>query len=383
MEYIKQFSTKNRLNISSYNTNKPVYWEHPCPNCDKTHIWKTSISQRKTGSGCPYCSGRVTCECKSISVTFPEIIKEWHPDNKISPKEISKGSNKKIKWKCIKNHEWIATPNDRTNRKTGCPYCSNRKLNDENNLKVVYPEISKSWNFQRNCINPTDVFPSSPKKVWWLCEKGHEWESTVNNRLTRGCPYCTKNRLLPDKSNSIFYTHKDLMKDWYYGKNCISPKDITFGMSKKIWWLCEKGHEWESTINNRTSGNNCPYCRESKGEKEIEEYLKTKNIEHKRQYIIKYGEFKRLYIDFYIPEYKLAIEYDGVQHFEPVKHFGGKPKFDKQVLIDKTKESYCKENKINLLKIHYKDKQDIPYLIENMLSISNLHIFYYSHHYFE
>jgi len=29
------------------------------------------------------------------------------------------------------------------------------------------------------------------KKIWWKCEKGHEWQATVSNgNDSRGCPYC-------------------------------------------------------------------------------------------------------------------------------------------------------------------------------------------------
>lgn len=383
MSYIEEFSKKNKLDISRYKAKTSIYWEHSCKNCNKIHLWKTSISERKRGSGCPYCSGRYTCECKSIFMTHPELVKEWHPDNTFPPKEISKGSNKKIKWKCINNHEWITTPNYRTGKsKTGCPYCKNRKLNNENNLAIVYPEIVKTWNFEKNDILPDNVFPSSPKKVWWICEKNHEWESTVNNRLRRGCAYCTKNRLLPDKSNSLFYTHEKLMNEWNYDKNIdISPKELTFGMSVKVWWKCNNGHEWESTVNNRTSGVGCPFCRESKGEKDIKEYLEKNCIEYKRQYFIKYGNFKKLFIDFYLPKYNIAIEYDGIQHFESVKHFGGEPKFNRQIMIDRAKEEFCKENSMNLIKIHYKDKDDMEFLISNALTV-DFHFLYYSYSYF-
>lgn len=54
-----------------------------------------------------------------------------------------------------------------------------------------------------------------------------------------------------------------LLKEWHPTKNGdLTPKDITQGSVKKVWWLCSKDddHEWQSTVNNRTNGTGCPVC---------------------------------------------------------------------------------------------------------------------------
>ena len=54
-----------------------------------------------------------------------------------------------------------------------------------------------------------------------------------------------------------------LMSEWNYEKNQvqgIEPQNITVGSVKKIWWICEKGHEWQATPNNRSRGQGCPVC---------------------------------------------------------------------------------------------------------------------------
>jgi hypothetical protein len=40
----------------------------------------------------------------------------------------------------------------------------------------------------------------------------------------------------------------------------LLPKDVTPRSSKKVWWICGKGHEWEAIIYNRVKGRGCPYC---------------------------------------------------------------------------------------------------------------------------
>jgi hypothetical protein len=37
--------------------------------------------------------------------------------------------------------------------------------------------------------------------------------------------------------------------------------NVTSSANKKVWWQCSIGHEWEATVNNRSSkGSGCPYC---------------------------------------------------------------------------------------------------------------------------
>ena len=64
------------------------------------------------------------------------------------------------------------------------------------NLQIRNPPLAKEWHPQKNDgLTPKDVTPSSHKKVWWKCSKGHEWDALVSNRTRgRGCPYCYKGK---------------------------------------------------------------------------------------------------------------------------------------------------------------------------------------------
>ena len=80
----------------------------------------------------------------------------------------------------------------------------------------------------------------------------------------------------------------------------------------------------------------------------------SKNIKFKREYIFDdcfYNDVLRF--DFYLPNYNLCIEYDGIQHFKPVDIFGGEEGFKVQLIKDKIKDDYCKNNNINILRIPY------------------------------
>lgn len=132
----------------------------------------------------------------------------------------------------------------------------------ENSILKLFPEIAKEWHPIKNGnLKPEHTKPSSNKLVWWLCPKGHEYQLDVYHRTGRcnGCPYCSSHRVLKG-FNDLEILNPNLASEWNYKKNKITPADVTCGSSKKVWWLCSKGHEWEATISKRNSGRGCPYC---------------------------------------------------------------------------------------------------------------------------
>lgn len=65
--------------------------------------------------------------------------------------------------------------------------------------------------------------------------------------------------------NGLAKRNPALAKQWYETKNGkLNPFDITFGSGKKVWWQCEKGHEWETSPVYRNKGTGCPYCSNKK-----------------------------------------------------------------------------------------------------------------------
>ena len=67
---------------------------------------------------------------------------------------------------------------------------------------------------------------------------------------------------------------------------------------------------------------------------------------------------KHMKLDFYLPDYNVAIECQGGQHFFPVEHFGGEEVFKKQLESDSIKRKLCEEHGIKLL---YYSNLDIEY----------------------
>ncbi|WP_017754975.1 zinc-ribbon domain-containing protein [Calidifontibacillus oryziterrae] len=242
-------------------SNKKVWWL-----CHQGHEWQATTNNRTNkNSGCPYCLNQKVCIDNCLATKSPHLSKEWHPIknyNKI-PFDYINGSNKKVWWQCDKGHEWEARIANRTRKDNprGCPYCSNKKVNADTSLESVNPSLAKEWNYKKNInITPNDVLPISGKKVWWVCNKGHEWRAAVATRsYGKGCPYCSSRKVCKD--NNLLSIFPRLAEQWHPKKNNnLSPNNVTSKSNKKVWWLCNEGHEWQATINSRASGNNCPEC---------------------------------------------------------------------------------------------------------------------------
>ena len=140
---------------------------------------------------------------KSYLKNIEKLMNEWNWEKNntlnLDPEKLTHGSNKKVWWNCSKGHEWVDTIVHRTSGRN-CPYCSNHLLlKGYNDLATVKPDLIREWNYTKNgTLDPSDIFPKTNKKVWWICEKGHEWEDTPNHRVSRdnGCPYCSNHKLL-------------------------------------------------------------------------------------------------------------------------------------------------------------------------------------------
>ena len=242
------------------NSGKKVWWK-----CQMGHEWQATIDSRNSGRGCPYCSGnKVLTGYNDLQTVNPALAKEWNyeKNNGLTPAEVLPNSRKKVWWKCQIGHEWQATIDNR-NRGKCCPYCSGRyAIKCKNDLEAVNPTLAKEWNFEKNGgLTPVDIKPNSNKKVWWKCSRGHEWQATINNRNAGcDCPICSNKKILKGY-NDLQTVNPTLAKEWHYEKNIgLTPAEISPNSGKKVWWKCDKGHEWQATINSRSSGCECPYC---------------------------------------------------------------------------------------------------------------------------
>lgn len=99
----------------------------------------------------------------------------------------------------------------------------------------------------------------------------------------------------------------------------------------------------------------------------IAKLLTDKNISHIAEYRVTIEGVSYRY-DFYLPDYNLCIEYDGMQHYKPVRFYTSSDeeilaKFERTKKHDAIKTQYCQLNGIDLLRIPYWEKDNIEQII--------------------
>lgn len=114
----------------------------------------------------------------------------------------------------------------------------------------------------KNTLDPRLLKLKSSKKLWWICEKGHEWEAIIANRNNgSGCSYCTGRKIGID--NSVAAKYPQIAAEWHPTKNEKGAQDFLPGANTKVWWRCSVNteHEWETSPNCRClKGTGCPHC---------------------------------------------------------------------------------------------------------------------------
>jgi very-short-patch-repair endonuclease len=141
----------------------------------------------------------------------------------------------------------------------------------------------------------------------------------------------------------------------------------------KVLITCPIHGDFRQTANAHLRGCGCKKCSESYGEKEISKFLDKFSIKYIREH--KFEGCRNIYplkFDFYIPSMRTAIEFDGIQHFQPLQIFGGTEAFEKLKINDRIKEDYCEDNYINLIRIRYDQIDDIYRILwENLKTFIN------------
>lgn len=227
-----------------------------------------------------------------------------------------KNTNTKIKFRhntC--NNEYYATPNKFLQGRR-CPYCKGKRITETNSktqdqfIKEVYDLVGDEYSVLEKYTNNKIKIKMKHNKC------GFEYYVKPNYFLggTR-CPKCAKKlrydtKLFNDKVYELVGNEYSILEDYTNSKTKIKFRHN----------ICN--NEYYVAPYKFVQGNRCPYCNlhssSSKSELLIEEYLKEKEIEYKREYT--FSSCKDVYVlrfDFYLPEYDLLIEYDGEQHFIP------------------------------------------------------------------
>ena len=319
----------------------------------------------------PYTIQNIKLWCKLNNKSF-ELLSDTYID-----------AHKDLKWKCLKEGcgEEFGSSWNHINNNRGCPFCNGRQVGLSNCLATKNPELVKQWHPTKNGdLTPWDVTCGNDSlNIWWQCSENqeHKWQANIHARYTNksGCPYCSGR--YATKENNLLVINPELCEEWDYEGNEKRPEEYCPNSNDYAYWICKScGRKWYAQIASRNIGRGCLQCNESKGEKEIDKILTKYNIHHDSQY--KFSDLrgvggKRLKFDSAIfwnremTKLRMLIEYDGEFHYEDI--FNKPEKFKRQQLNDQAKNTYCKNNNINLLRIPYWDFNKIEEILIRELNI--------------
>ncbi len=208
-----------------------------------------------------------------------DVLESWDVDKNfpLTPSGVAFRSGKRAWWKCpVCGTHWESRIAERTSGH-GCPECGKKigiekrrqKQAEKNNFLQNWPELAKEWDYEKNGeLRPENISSSSTIKVWWKCEKGHEWVQSINRRTSQNtkCPVCNRSGRIRKGLTDFGTLYPQYAKEWNYDRNTLTPFDYSPTSNEKVWWKCEKGHEWQQPIVSRTTMSHsiCPVCSNRK-----------------------------------------------------------------------------------------------------------------------
>lgn len=293
-------------------------------------------------------------------LTFQEVenrLNGINPNIKIIGEYVN--THSKTLCKCtICGYEWSPTI-DKLFQGRGCPSCSKRvKGTTESFQKALQ---NKNLNFTvlgeyENRSTPVEVKCN---------ECGHIWKVRPYDLLNKqGCPKC---------SGKLPLTQEEVESRIFKANPDVEVISSYISANYKLKCKCKIcGNIWEASPINLFAGTGCPACKESKGEKYIRHYLEAKNVNFISQYIIKDDVFRsrnKVYVDFYLPDYNIFIEYNGKQHYIPINYFGGQTQLEEQKKRDEDLRLFCNLNAIQLIEIKY--SEDIQESLDKLFNQIN------------
>lgn len=325
--------------------------------------WCTTYFRLSRGDGCPKCAGNSKPTQDEATELVLKICKERNIT--LMKPFIYKNNEIKIQLRCnIDGYEWTPRYSKFTLYNKCCPMCiKHQKITQEYAIFNIL-KICKEKNY--TLINDIKYKNISTIIILKCNKDNYEWNTTYGRLINNGngCPKCSNLGAETKEVMNINILQK--CKE----KNYILMKPFVYKNSKsKMYLKCLKdNYEWGVTyysfIKNDTG---CSRCLNSKGEKIILNYLNDNIIIFFNQYKFKDCIYKKqLIFDFYLPDYNLCIEYDGIQHFKPFKYFGGETSFNDIKIKDNIKTDYCNINNIKLIRITYKEINNIKNILNDI-----------------
>ena len=364
------FIEKAKLIFPDYDYSKVVY---------KTNRDKVIITCKEHGDflitpnsllgkhGCAKCAYKKISKLKTHTTEeFIKKAKEVFAEYDYSEVDyLSKSS--KITVICPIHGRFKISPNNLLSGH-GCTFCGNgRKGSFIKSNTVDFINKAKSI-FPQYDYSKVD-YQGKAEKVKIICPKHGTFYKRPNDLLNlHGCKKCGQeylHELFSFSSDEFIEKAKMIHPEYDYSKVRY------FNNRTKVTIICKKHGEFEISPDSLLRGRGCAVCNNSIGELFIKNWLDNHNIFYEAQKKFENLTLKyKLSYDFYIPEKRLLIEFNGEQHYRLVPRFHKKGVYDlrKQFLRDMLKKNYAAENNYKLISIEWNELRNIDEILSEFFS---------------
>jgi len=340
--------------------------------CGKHGNFSQIANNHLRGKGCPKCSANNTHNrlIKDQDI-FIQEANSIHNNFYNYSKVVYKTSFLKIEIVCPLHGTFHQTPGNHLSG-YGCSLCGFQKASKiKTKSTESFIEEAKKIHKNKYCYDLVE-YRGVNNKVKIVCREHGIFEQLAGNHLQgKNCSKCSRKYQRTRKKTREQFIEKAnrVHNNFYDYSQVIYNKAI-----EKVIIVCPKHGKFLQTPNTHLGGSGCPVCTESKGEKCIRFFLEKNNINYIQEKKFDNCKYKKsLPFDFYLPDFNLCIEYDGEGHFEPMLR-GSKiltesilNNYKDCIRNDKIKNTFCIENKINLLRIACRDFKNIEIILQEYL----------------
>lgn len=328
--------------------------EKVCVICKKHGEFLISPDKHLSGQGCQKCS----IENKSNAKYFLEKSILLHNNYYDYTKVKYINNHTKVCITCPEHGDFWIMPNSHL-KGNGCQKCKAKEKELSKSVEIELKKkrtienrkenfLKKAKQIHNNKYDYSKVnYVNSKTKVCIVCPEHGEFWQTPNAHLSgKGCKKCAGfNKTNSELINQFKKIHGD--KYDYSKINYVKAKE-------KICIICPEHGKFWMTPNKHIQGEGCPICKESKLERETRLFLVKNNIKFVEKANKKiFGWIGMQHLDFYLPEYNIAIECQGKQHFKKSNYFFGKTnideRFQNEIDLDIKKNNLCKKHNVTLV----------------------------------
>jgi hypothetical protein len=278
---------------------------------------------------------------------FIQRARDFHGDKYDYGKSVFVRTNDDVIVTCKTHGDFLQKPCDHV-RRGGCPACRGV-------VGVIFGKKDLEHFLQRATAKHGDKYDYSKtayetcgKPVVIICKTHGEFNQTPENHYAgKGCERCSRVLGQEDFIQKAKIKHND---KYNY------DKVVYVGSQSKVIITCPEHGDFEQVPASHMVGYGCISCKNSSGEESIRKLLDDYAIDFVAQK--SFPDLRRLLplrFDFYLPEFNIVVEYDGIQHEKALRVFGGIEGLKRRQECDKIKTDYCVENGIKLIRISYKD----------------------------